>query len=83
MQPIRFTCQSQATPRAKVFISAYASQVKELIKRIYSFVKFDESGGFEDKSVKKDDINFLFLRYAGDIIQPAEMAVVNMCREVD
>ena len=55
--------------------------MKELTKLIYSFIKFDESGGFEDKSVKKDDINFLFLRYvenafSGDIIQPAEMALV-------
>ena len=74
--------------RAKVFITAYMSQVKELTKLIYSFIKCDDNDVFEDKSVKKDDINFLFLRYVenaflGDIIQPAEMALINMCREVD
>ena len=41
-----------------------------------------------DKSVKKDDIMFLFVRhvesaFSGDVVQPAEIALVGMCREVD
>ena len=38
--------------------------------------------------MKKEDINFLFLWYlqdafTGDVIQPAEIARVNMCPEVE
>ena len=74
--------------RAKVSISGQTSQVRELTKFIYLFIKFDDNNGFEDTSVQKDNINFLFLQciqniFLGDIIQPAEIALVNMCRKVD
>ena len=74
--------------RARVFIAAYLSQVKEITKRIYSFIRFNDKGEFVDKSVKKDDIMFLFVRhvdsaFSGDVVQPAEIALVGVCRAVD
>ena len=74
--------------QAKLFISQYIAQVKEVSKLIYSFIKYNDVGGFTDLSVKKEDIHFLFVHYqagaiVGDTVEPAEKALVNTCREVD
>ena len=49
--------------QAKLFISQYIAQVKEVSKLIYSFIKYNDDGGFADLSVKKEDIYFLFVHY--------------------
>ena len=66
--------------RANEHISEYLSVTRKLVKYIYSFIKCGDEGGFHDKSVKKTDIQFLFVRYkadafTGDEIVPAELAV--------
>ena len=53
-----------------------------------AFIRFNDNGEFVDKSMKKDDIMFLFVRhvesvFSGDVVQAAEIALVSMCREVD
>ena len=52
----------------------------------FKFIKND--GGFEDKSVKKEDIRFLFVCYVeeaweADRIAPVEEALVGAWRQVD
>ena len=74
--------------QAKLFISQYIAQVKEVSKLIYPFIKYNDVGGFTDLFVKKEDIHFLFVHYqagaiVGDTVEPAEKALVNTCREVD
>ena len=74
--------------QAKIFIGVYLTQAKEIMKMIYSFIWFNEKGGFIDKVVKKDDIMFLFIRnvesvFSGKVAQPAEARLMSMCREVD
>ena len=74
-------------------------QAKEITKRIYSFLWFDGKGmdsdnknqsyiGFDDLSVKKGDLMFLFVRhvesvFSQDAIAPAEMALVECVREIN
>lgn len=74
--------------QAKIFISQYISQVKEVSKLIHSFIHYNDDGGFDDLSVKKEDIHFLFVHYRegtidGDAVEPAELALVSTCRQVD
>ena len=74
--------------QAKLLISQYIAQVKEVSKLIYSFIKYNDKGGFDDLSVKKEDIHFLFVHHkegaiVGDSVEPAELALVNTCRQVD
>ena len=62
--------------------------VRKVTKIIYSYIKFNDKGGFDTKSVQKKDIQFLFVRYVegsfgGDVTEPAENALVNTCRQVD
>jgi len=68
--------------RANEHISEYLSATRKLVNYIYSFIKCGDEGGFHDKSVRKTDIQFLFVRYkantfTGDEIVPAELAVWN------
>ena len=66
----------------------YIAQVKEVSKLIYSFIKYNDDGGFADLSVKKEDIDFLFVHYqegaiVGEAVEPVELALVNTCQQVD
>ena len=50
--------------RAREFLSKYLATAKMLSKHIYEFLRFGHAGkGFTNKSVKKEDIHFLFVRY--------------------
>lgn len=75
--------------KAKTFILAYLSQIKFISKHMYSYLWFNGDGlGFDDKSARKDDIMFLFVRHVesaflDDNIEPAEMALVERCRETN
>jgi len=74
--------------KVKEFISTYLRAVKSLTSRIYSFIKQGDIGGFDNKSVQKTDIQFLFVRYVevawgGDVIDPAINAAFNTSRSVD
>ena len=74
--------------KAKVFISQYLAMVKKVSNTIYYFIKYDDNGGFADLSVKKEDIHFLFIRHqddaiVGDVVEPADLALVDTCRQVD
>ena len=70
----------------KPFIAAYLRMTNRVVNLIFELIQND--GGFEDKSVKKEDIRFLFVRYVEeaweeDLIEPAEEALVGARREVD
>ncbi|KAL7526339.1 hypothetical protein ACHAWF_002898 [Thalassiosira exigua] len=74
--------------RAEEFISEYLAMAKKAAKTIYSYIKAGDKGGFKDKSVKKEDILFLFIRYVDgavkeDEIESAGEAVVKSCLAVD
>ena len=74
--------------KAKVHISEYLGMVREVTKHIYSYIKHKDKGGFDNKSVKKEDILFLFIHnvdgaFGEDVIDPAEKAVAEACRVVD
>ena len=77
----KFTSHAQA----KLFISHYIAHLKDVSKLIYSFIKYDDDGGFADLSVKKEDIHFLFFHHQEgasvvDTVEPAELAMVNTYR---
>ncbi|KAL7548072.1 hypothetical protein ACHAWF_011358 [Thalassiosira exigua] len=74
--------------KSEAFISEYLAMAKKVSKILYSYVKAGDKGGFEDKSVIKDDVLFLFIRFVdgaldADKIVPAEEALVRACRGVD
>ena len=74
--------------RAKISVSQYIAQVKEVSKLIHSFIKYNDKGGFADLSVKKEDIHFLFVHQqeddvVGDLVEPVELALVNTCQQVE
>ena len=74
--------------RAKVFISEYLWAVRKLSKIILSFLKEEDGDGFDNKSVKKTDVKFLFIRsideaFEEDVVELAEEALVNVCHQVD
>lgn len=66
---------------AKRFVSTYLRDAKDISKHICSFV-----GSFDDASVLKNDVMFLFVHYIGeevevaDAIQPAEEALFEELR---
>ena len=54
---------------------------------IYSYTKFNNKGGFDNKSVEKNAMQFPFPRYiegafGGDFIKPTENALINTRRQV-
>jgi hypothetical protein len=62
--------------KANDFMTEYLRATKNISKLIYSYIKFGDKGGFDNKAVKKTDIQFLFVRYVedafgGEIIEPA------------
>ncbi len=72
----------------KEFYGDYLRMATRASNLIYSFIKTKDEEGFDDKSAKKDDILFLFIRYVDgawddDVIEPAENALVNTCRQID
>jgi hypothetical protein len=75
--------------RAKELVSSYIATTKKVTTHIYSFLKREDGSTIIDnKSVKKTDIYFLFVRYVeeawgGDVIVPAVNAAFNTSRDVD
>ena len=86
--------------KAKNHIAEYLSQVKGIAKLVHSFLWFDGKGigsnnsgqstgiGFDDPSVKKGDIMFLFVRhvesvFSEDALAPAEIALIDGVREIN
>jgi len=75
--------------RAKELVSSYIATTKKVTSHIYSFLKKEDGSTIIDnKSVKKTDIYFLFVRYVeeawgGDVIVPAVNAAFNTSRDVD
>ena len=68
------------------FIAAYLRMAHKCVDLIFKFTKND--GGFKDKRVKKEDIQFLFVRYVeeaweADRIDPVEEALVGAWQQVD
>ena len=61
---------------------------KKLALEILGYIKFNNEGGFDDKSVEANDLYFLFMNPPNEVleeetIEPVEEALVNMCKEVD
>ena len=75
--------------RAGEFAKQYIATAKSLSSYIYSFLRYEDQGkGFSNKSVKKEDLRFLFIRYVeeawgDDVIEPAVDAAFNTSRYVD
>ena len=74
--------------KANDFISEYMSMTRRVTKLIYSYIRFNDKGTFDNMSVQKNNIQFLFVRYVesafgGEAIEPAENALVNTSRQVD
>ena len=72
--------------KAKEPIHKYIKVAKTLTEKVFEYVQY--LGGFDNKSVEKNDILFLFIRPIDDefdeeAIEPAEEALVNMCKRVD
>ena len=72
--------------KAKEPIHKYIKVAKTLTEKVFEYVK--DLGGFDNKSVEKNDILFLFIRPIDDefdeeAIEPAEEALVNTCKSVD
>ena len=72
--------------KAKEPIHKYIKVAKTLTEKVFEYVK--DLGGFDNKSVEKNDILFLFIRPIDDefdeeAIEPAEEALVNTCKRVD
>ena len=62
--------------------------VRKMTKHIYSYINFNSKGGFDIKSVQKNDIQFISIRcvegaFGDDVIEPAENALVKTYRQVD
>ena len=74
--------------KAKIPIHNYIKATKKITDKIFEYIKFNDEGGFDDKSVEKSDLLFLFLRPIDSIldeekIEPVEEALINTCTYVD
>ena len=73
--------------KAKTPIHKYIKAAKTITDKVFKYVK-EGMGGFDDKSVEKTDILFLFITPVDSVldeerIEPVEEALVNMCKKVD
>ena len=74
--------------KAKIPIHNYIKATKKITDKIFEYIKSNDEGGFDDKSVEKSDLLFLFLRPVDSILdeekfEPVEEALVNTCTYVD
>ena len=74
--------------KAEVPINKYIKVAKKLALEILGYIKFNDEGGFDDKSVEANNLYFLFMHPPDEVleeetIEPVEEALVNMCKEVD
>ena len=72
--------------KAKGPIHKYIKVAKTLREKVFEYVK--DLGGFDNESVDKNDILFLFIRPIDDefdeeAIKPAEDTLVNICKHVN
>jgi len=71
------------------FVKDYIATTKKLTTKIYSYLKLPDGGTIIDnKSVKKSDVFFYFVRYVeeawgGDVIEPAVNVAFNSSKYVD